>query len=275
MNDIGILLIAHGSGLPFNELVFSNIKDKLADKLNLPVEIGYIRYSTPSIGEAVASLDAERVIALPLMLSHGRFTKVRIPEILDEIDADVSLLSPIGFNPEIADILSRRVREALAKSEYGDVKTGVVLLSHGSRLDFNEEFLKDIYGAFNEITDYPSTYAFMKFHQRDMNAEIDRFAEDNGLERIVVAPVFVAPGIHTMTDIPIVLGLMDPPEPCPFMKDGKHHPDHHGHNDDPTHRPQHHNLKPIGFGGEVLLAKTLEDDDVLVGLFYDEISSHL
>ena len=71
---------------------------------------------------------------------------------------------------------------------------------------------------------------------------------------------------------------MDPPEPCPFMKYGEHHPDHanmHGHGDDPLHRPQHHSLKTIDYDGEVLFADTIGDDGRLIDLWNENILKNI
>ena len=37
-------------------------------------------------------------------------------------------------------IINKRIEDALAESELGDVKTGVLIISHGSRLNYNKEF---------------------------------------------------------------------------------------------------------------------------------------
>lgn len=200
------------------------------------------------------------------MLCEGKITKEKIPEF---IPPKVKLLETIGANQRLCEIINAKIKKALAKSKLeNNASTEIFLLTHGSKLEYNSEFLKDI--ASKMDSEYEIKYAFMKYNHPSIN----NVFKDITSERTVVVPLFVADGIHTITDIPIILGLMNAPEPCPFMKDGKHHPDHagmHGHNDDPTHRPQHHNLKAIKYDGEVLLADSMGDDEILIDLWCENI----
>lgn len=268
MDETGILLIGHGSSLPFNEMVFKDICQKISDKLEIPTEMSYVKLSKPSIEEAVAKLNCENIIAQPLMLCEGRLTKKDIPEKL----GNIKQLPTIGANPLLCEIIATKIENALAKSELENVEIEVILLAHGSEFEYNEEFLKTLTSQMD--LKYPVHYSFLKYN----SPSIQDVFKDIKSDRVVVIPVFVTDGIHTITDIPIILGLIEPPEPCPFMKDGKHHPDHagmHGHNDDPTHRPQHHSLKIIDYDGEVLLGDSFGDDDRLIDLWCENIRKQI
>ena len=68
-NNTGIVLISHGSTLPYGEETFSEIKEKFIKKTGLPTEVGYMKVSTPSIAGAIDLLkenDLNRIIALPV-----------------------------------------------------------------------------------------------------------------------------------------------------------------------------------------------------------------
>lgn len=271
MNDIGILLIGHGSHLPFNEMIFRDIREKIENKTGIKTEVGYVKLTKPSIDDAVSRLDASRIIAQPLMLSEGVMTKEIIAEKLPD---NVKLISAIGPDEVIADILHEKVEKALKKSKLSeDASTRVILMTHGSKLEYNMEFLMKVRNDFDEKSDFKTSHAFMKYNEPSIQEEFRKMGD---VERVVVMPIFVADGIHTITDIPIILGLMEPPEPCPFMKNGKHHPDHiNMHNDNPNHRPQHHDLEIIDYDGEVLLGDSLFDDDRLVERWCENILKNI
>ena len=52
-NNNGILLISHGSSLPYGEVTFKEIKDKFIKKTGFATEVGYMKVSNPYIAVAV------------------------------------------------------------------------------------------------------------------------------------------------------------------------------------------------------------------------------
>ena len=89
-----------------------------------------------------------------------------------------------------------------------DEKTGILLLSHGSRLDDGEEVIKAYTEMYKE--EYPEAiieYGFMEIRKPGIPETINKLTKDNDLEKIIVVPVFVAHGLHTKRDIPALLGI--------------------------------------------------------------------
>ena len=52
-NNTAVILVSHGSTLPYAEKVFGEIKEKFIKKSGLATEIGYMKVSEPAITEAV------------------------------------------------------------------------------------------------------------------------------------------------------------------------------------------------------------------------------
>ena len=89
-----------------------------------------------------------------------------------------------------------------------DKKTGILLLSHGSRLDDGEEVIKaykEMYAE--EFPDMPVEYGFMEIRKPGIPETINKLTSENDLDKIIVVPVFVAHGLHTKRDIPGILGI--------------------------------------------------------------------
>ena len=158
-----------------------------------------------------------------------------------------------------------------------DEKTGILLLSHGSRLDDGEEVIKAYTDMYRE--EFPNVaveYGFMEIRKPGIPETINKLTEDNDLERIIVVPVFVAHGLHTKRDIPSLLGIESD-----FNEEdaqGHHHHHHHGHDHDHGHHHHHHHddeEEGFEFDGEIILTDPLGIDTRLYEIIKDRISEHL
>ena len=145
-----------------------------------------------------------------------------------------------------------------------DKKTGILLLSHGSRLDDGEEVIKAYKEMYTEeFPDMPVEYGFMEIRKPGIPETIKKLTEENDLEKIIVVPVFVAHGLHTKRDIPGMLGIESDYEGDDH---GHHHHHHHGHD---------HDDEPVEFDGEIVLTDPLGIDRRMYEIIKDRVSEHL
>ena len=301
LNNTGVILVSHGSTLPFAEEVFVEIKEKFIKATGLAAEIGYMKVSEPTIAGAVEVLknqvdDLDKIIALPVFLAPGIHTNIDIPQLLgldslevdprcpdgnypeehylsiaDDVDFDgeIKLLSSIGPRDELLDIIDKRINEALSESKLDDdAKTGILLVTHGSRLNYNKEFATALYNKFEKTCELPSSFGFMELCGPSIPESINKLVDENGLERLVVVPVFIAPGMHTTHDIPHILGFLDD-----HVHEHKHEHEHehgHGHGHDHTH-----DLTPVDFDGEILYPEPIKADDILIDMLITMINEAL
>ena len=291
-NNTAVILVSHGSTLPFAEEVFSEIKEKFIKKSGLKAEIGYMKVSKPTIAGAVDILkdevdDLDKIIALPVFLAPGIHTNIDIPQLLgleplevdprcsdgnypdehylsiaDDVDFDgeIELLSSIGPRDELLDIIDKRISEALAESKLDDgAKTGILLVTHGSRLNYNKEFATALYNKFEKTCDVPSSFGFMELCGPSIPESINKLADENDIDRLVVVPVFIAPGMHTTHDIPHILG---------FLEEHEHEHSHEHNHGDHDHV---HDLTPVEFDGEILYPEPIKADDILIDILIDMV----
>ena len=105
---------------------------------------------------------------------------------------------------------------------------------------------------------------------------INKLVSENEVDRLIVVPVFIAPGVHTTRDIPTILGLIEDDG------SGHHHHHHHdydhghdhshdhGHDHDHGHSHGHHHHhhahgdEKMEFDGEILYPEPICDDDILI-----------
>ncbi|WP_405315808.1 sirohydrochlorin nickelochelatase [Methanobrevibacter sp.] len=158
-------------------------------------------------------------------------------------------------------------------------KTGILLLSHGSRLDDGEEVIKaykEMYAE--EFPDMPVEYGFMEIRKPGIPETIKKLTSENDLDKIIVVPVFVAHGLHTKRDIPGLLGIESDYEGDDH---GHHHHHHHDHDDHDDHHHGHHHHhhdhddEPVEFDGEIVLTDPLGIDKRMYEIIKDRVSEHL
>ena len=163
-----------------------------------------------------------------------------------------------------------------------DKKTGILLLSHGSRLDDGEEVIKaykEMYAE--EFPEMPVEYGFMEIRKPGIPETINKLTSENELEKIIVVPVFVAHGLHTKRDIPKLLGVESD-----FDEESisGHHHHHHGHDDHDHdhhghghhhHHHHDHDDEEVEFDGEIVLTDPLGIDTRLYEIIKDRISDSL
>ena len=154
-----------------------------------------------------------------------------------------------------------------------DERTGILLLSHGSRLDDGEEVIKaytDMYRE--EFPNIPVEYGFMEIRKPGIPETINKLIKEHDLEKIIVVPVFVAHGLHTKRDIPGLLGIE-----TDYNGEDSHGHHHHHHDHDHGHHHHHHDHEEesFEFDGEIILTDPLGIDTRLYDIIKDRISEHL
>ena len=142
-----------------------------------------------------------------------------------------------------------------------DKKTGILLLSHGSRLDDGEYVIKAYKEMYlEEFPDAIVEYGFMEIRKPGIPETIKKLTEQADLEKIIVVPVFVAHGLHTKRDIPHLLGI-----------ESDYKEDDHGHH----HHHHDHDEEEVEFDGEIILTDPLGIDKRMYEIIKDRVSDYL
>ncbi|WP_347491034.1 CbiX/SirB N-terminal domain-containing protein [Desulfoscipio sp. XC116] len=85
-------------------------------------------------------------------------------------------------------------------------ETGVIILSHGSRLPEAQAALQDItcIVASKATEDFLIESASLQINQPDLPTAIARIVK-RGAKRVVVVPLFLYPGLHIQKDVPEII----------------------------------------------------------------------
>ena len=286
--DTAVLLLSHGSSLSYAQKVFSQICEKFSNKTGLDSEVGYMKVSYPNVSQAVHILNdrnpnLNRIIALPVFLADGIHTTIDIPIMLgkEPLNDDPRLKNSIGPNPKLVDIINNRVEYSLSESKLPpDTNTGVLLICHGSRLKYNKEFISDLHSYYAKQSKYISNFGFMELVEPDIPTSANKLIE-KGVDRLVVVPVFIAPGIHTKIDIKTILGLIhnENKDYNSVKQDKKKTTSQNipiGQiilEKDPDH--EHKYDETVEFDGEILYSDPIGADDILIDILDEMVQNVL
>ena len=200
-----VLLIGHGSRDPEAIAEYNQFADLLADHLKLPVHACFLEFADPPIVEGIRACvesDAKHVVALPLFLGPAGHQKNDVPAIINWAKGEWPQINfkygtPLGAQPQIIDVLSKRADEAIERSsrDIPASQTALILVGRGSRdPDSNSDVAKAARMLW-EGRDYGWVEtAFYSLAQPNIETVIDRCVK-LGARRIITLPYLLFTGI--------------------------------------------------------------------------------
>jgi sirohydrochlorin cobaltochelatase len=208
----GIMIIGHGSRYNYNKWVIEEQKRRLEEKGFENVYIGFSETTYPLVRDVLkemASDDIEEITAVPFFIASGLHVARDIPDKLGiPPGSDGGTVSvngkkvriryerPFGRDPALAAILSERIQEL---SDGGD--GGILVIGHGSRLPHNKETIVFQAGELKKMGYCNVRYAFNEFDEPRAEDVFDEMLSE-GIEEIIVLPLFISLGAHLKHDVP-------------------------------------------------------------------------
>jgi len=87
-------------------------------------------------------------------------------------------------------------------------KKAIILVGHGSSMPHNKEVISALAKKLKENSFWDEvSYSFMNMSLPSIKDAIEDVCADPMVTSIVMAPVFIAPGVHIKEDVPEILGL--------------------------------------------------------------------
>jgi precorrin-8X/cobalt-precorrin-8 methylmutase len=130
MENVGLVLIGHGSKLPHNQENLEKLAGILRKRGSFKiVDIAFMVRNTPTISEAIEAIakkDVTKIVLVPAFLAPGVHTTQEIPELIGIKDEELQLSArgiqviygePIGSDERIADILEEKALKAVGKEK--------------------------------------------------------------------------------------------------------------------------------------------------------------
>lgn len=131
MGRIGMLLVGHGSKLPYNKELIETTAGLIAEKTDeYLVKPGFMSLNTPTVVDQLEAFRGEEIdmlVVVPLFLAKGVHINQDIPELLGLSEGSrngtfqlngktVPLVyaSPIGSDPLLAELMLKNAADAIA-----------------------------------------------------------------------------------------------------------------------------------------------------------------
>jgi precorrin-8X/cobalt-precorrin-8 methylmutase len=128
MDKVALILIGHGSKLPYNRENLEKLAEILRKKSRFKlVEISFMVRNRPTIPEAIANIakqGATKIVLIPAFLAHGVHTEQEIPEmiglkgkepVLKTQGIEIVYGEPLGADERIAEIIEEKALLALGQ----------------------------------------------------------------------------------------------------------------------------------------------------------------
>ena len=176
----------------------------------------------PSMREAIYMIDADEVYVVPDFISEGYFTLEIIPREL-RLTGPTTVVGgktfhyclPVGVHRSMTGLILKRAAEiapGVAPSA-----TTLIITGHGTGL--NENSTKSIRDQANLIKASGAGYAAVLDAFMEEPPFIAKWDEMSDTPNVVVVPFFIADGLHSYQDIPVLLGIENEPGAAASQRD--------------------------------------------------------
>jgi sirohydrochlorin cobaltochelatase len=164
----------------------------------------------PSMRELWWLTDMEELYVVPDFISEGYFTQEVIPREL-ELDGPTTRVRghtvhyclPVGVHPSMTCLLLNHAAEVAP--DVDPAQATLFVVGHGTGLNANSR--KAIEEQVQRIRDSGTGYASVQdayMEEAPLIAEWDQLAPT---DTVIVVPFFIADGLHSYQDIPVLLGI--------------------------------------------------------------------
>jgi sirohydrochlorin cobaltochelatase len=168
----------------------------------------------PSMREVLRMVDSPTVYVVPNFISEGYFTQDIIPRELRLSGPETRLAGqtvrycdPVGIHPSMTKLLVKRMAEvAPGVSPH---ECSVIIVGHGTGM--NDNSTKAIKDQVTAIADLQLGYAEVIDAYMEEAPLVADWATLTTAPNVIVVPFFIADGLHSFQDIPVLLGMETEP----------------------------------------------------------------
>jgi sirohydrochlorin cobaltochelatase len=215
-SDAALLLLGHGSTLNADS---SAPTYQHAEKLRqrgifAEVQVGFWK-EEPNFRQALRQTGCRRVFVVPNFISSGYFTEQVIPRELGLEGAvmrrggqEIFYCDPVGLHPSMREALLQRAREIVAQSgeALAEPEKSACLLICGHGTSLNDNSTKIIHEQAEAIRAL-GLYADCQGVLMEQAPFVKNWRTLTSCPDVIVVPFFIADGLHSFEDIPVLLGM--------------------------------------------------------------------
>lgn len=209
-----LVLVGHGSTLnPDSSAPTFQHADEIARRGLFAEVFCSFWKEEPSLREILRMVEGDDVYVVPNFISEGYFTEIVIPRELElvgpvthRLGKVIKYCEPVGNDPRMVDLLLHRAR-SVAASVPAD-QTSLLIVGHGTSL--NEKSAEAAQFQARAIRE-KGVYAEVSEAYMEEAPYIADWKKNTSQPNVVVVPFFIADGLHSYQDIPVLLGIESSP----------------------------------------------------------------
>ncbi len=168
----------------------------------------------PSMREVFESVDSEVIYIVPNFISEGYFCQQVLPRELrlagpttQRDGRTIFYCDPVGIHPNMTRLLLQRADEVAPGVPRGE--TSLIIVGHGTNL--NDNSTKAIQEQVRLIRDGGYGFAEVVDAYMEEAPLVSDWVNMTTAAHVVVVPFFIADGLHSFQDIPVLLGMEKEP----------------------------------------------------------------
>ncbi|MBV9392220.1 MAG: cobalamin biosynthesis protein CbiX [Verrucomicrobia bacterium] len=210
----GLVLVGHGSTLnpDSSAPTFQHADEIKRRRLFAEVHCAFWK-EEPGLREVLRMVECQDVYVVPNFISEGYFTETIIPrelELTGHLTRRGSKLikycEPVGKDYRMTDLLLHRAREVAPSVDPG--RSSLLIVAHGTNL--NERSAEAARFQAESIR-AKKLYAEVSEAYMEEAPLIAKWMENTSQPNVIVVPFFIADGLHSYQDIPVLLGIESDP----------------------------------------------------------------
>jgi sirohydrochlorin ferrochelatase len=186
-----LILTAHGSADPRSSATTHSIARQIRLlRPGLDVRVAFCEQNEPALATVLKQLDGPAVVT-PLLLASAFHARTDIPAMINAAGADVHQSETLGEDPRLVRVLWERLAEADIRPNAR--RTGILVVAVGSSNAAANVRTATVGSALGQGCRWSVGVAFATGPNPSVREGIGRL-RDRGVQRIVLAPWFIAPG---------------------------------------------------------------------------------
>jgi sirohydrochlorin cobaltochelatase len=215
-HDDALLLLGHGSTLNADSSAptYQQAEEIRRRAVFAEVHVAFWK-EEPNFRQALRQTGRRRVFVVPNFISSGYFTEQVIPRELGldgpvtrRGDQEICYCEPVGLHPSMTEALLRRAREVVAASTETirePAKTACLFIcGHGTSLNDNStRIIHEQAAAIRARGLFADCQAVLM----EQAPFVKNWRALTPCPDVIVTPFFIADGLHSFEDIPVLLGL--------------------------------------------------------------------
>lgn len=205
-----LILVGHGSTLnpDSSAPTFQHADEIIRREAFAEVHCAFWK-EEPSLREVLYMVESDHVYVVPNFISEGYFTETVIPRELElsgpishRMGKTIGYCDPVGNDPRMVDLVLQSARR-VAPDVPAD-QASLLVVGHGTSL--NEKSAEATLRQVKQIR-RKGSYAEVAEAYMEEAPYIADWRKNTSRHYVIVVPFFIADGLHSYQDIPVLLGI--------------------------------------------------------------------